>query len=150
MNHIFTEDQILNEDKAYWKVILSDDSVYLEHDILSKQIAWLELKQHCETNKVFVKDMYIRFRCHLEHVYSIGESDGVFFRKMSLGSFGERRTAQFYLIGSVSNGTIFVDHWRVPEILLEDHDTRPVNDSEDWSIIWNSNQDLTELKELHS
>lgn len=142
--HTFSEDQIRDEDKPYWKVTLSDGNQYIQHDILSGRVAWLDLKEYCETNGVCVRDMYIVFRCHTEHVYSSVGSDGVFFRKMSLGSFGDRRTAQFYLIGSVSNGRISVDHWRVPELLKEDFDTREANEHENWSVIWNLNQDSME------
>ena len=135
------DDFITDKDSTIWIAKLSDGRLVYEDDDrpgYEERSAWKRLKTFCELNKLYVKQMFIKFRSHTE-VCPEGHN-GYFFRKGVIASFRERRiTLHRYLTGPVTGGIINVQVWQVPEIILETTESRDIDGCED-AIIWNPSQ----------
>lgn len=133
------DDFILDKDKTFWYVKLSNGETVYQDDFRygEKDIAWYRLKEYCKINSLSVLEIFIRFRSHTEKVIT-NDGDGVFFRNKVLGNMSNHRNTYFFLFGVIKNGNIHVDHWIVPEIIYEETDDRPIEGCED-GILWNAN-----------
>jgi len=127
------------KDLPYWYVILSnneciyqDDYRYGEYDLTIDR-----LRNYCKKNKLSIKKAFVKFRSHTELAVSLDDGDSFFFRKKVLGSFSSDRNSHYYLFGKVKNNKIYVNHWKIPELILEESDERDLTDDCEESIIWN-------------
>lgn len=136
---------IEDKDETIWIATLSDGrKVYQDDDRPehTERRAWVRLQEFCKKNNLYVVSMTVKFRSHQEDTKK--SSEGYFFRKGILGSFGSDKSIRFYLTGPIIGNKIHVTKWRVPEIIIEEEEIRDIEGNED-GIIWNQN-----LKALES
>jgi hypothetical protein len=127
------------KDLPYWFVTLNNgETIYADdHRYGDNDKTIVRLKNYCKKNELQVKTVVLKFRSHGELALSLKDDESFFFRKKALGSFGDDKTSHFYLFGSVKDGIIKVQHWRIPELILEESDERDLTDDCEESIIWN-------------
>lgn len=131
------DDFINDKDETIWIATLSDGrKVYQDDDRPEHQEkrAWVRLQAFCSKNNLFVTQMSIKFRSHNED--NPVSSEGYFFRKGVLGQFGSTKSVNYYLTGPIIDGKIHVTKWRIPELIIEEQEVRPIDGNED-GIIWN-------------
>jgi hypothetical protein len=116
----FTEELQTERGVALWRATLSDGSNVVMDDHrfgLRPHSAWLRLREYVAERNLWVTSLGITFRSHRQLGVIPDDADGYFFCKSSLGSFGERETLAFYLIGSLTGGKLVVQQWQVPELV---------------------------------
>lgn len=111
-----------------WVVTLSDGTTVYQMDEDSRVDggnSWLSLKKYTEENKLYIKDMIIRFRDHAEVVGSGAE--GYFFIHMALGHI--TGYTQLYYSAGVLEGDLIKGHqWIIPEIMSLEQFTKKLTD----------------------
>ncbi len=140
------DDFILDKDSTIWIATLNDDTVVYQDDgrYPDSPVAWKRLKQYCEQNKLFVKNMKIKFRSHTEDAGSSDE--GFFFRYGCLSNPYLQKTFQEYVTGPIIDGKIHIKRWRIPEIITDsfDNEVREIIERDYEAIIWNLNLESRE------
>lgn len=129
---------IIDKDKPFWYVILSNGTTIYENNN-TKTNSWILLKRYCKRHKLYINKMYIRFRSHVEEVIS-EPCCGVFFRMGILASPSPKmkNNKHLYVIGSVQENHIDITTYYVPELLVESTETRKLYKHRG-QIIWNPN-----------
>jgi hypothetical protein len=120
----------LMEGGGRWVVTLNDGNrVYQDDDRpeMNPKSAWERLGLVCEANKLYIVDMYLQFRSHLEHLPS--NADGYYFAKSIMGSFGSDKNWHFYVVGTLKNGILKVDTWKLPELIINESEERSIEDA---------------------
>lgn len=125
----FTPDDFINEryeSESRWIVTLSDGrKVYQDDDRpgVFPNSAWVRLGTFLEnTPELSIVGMSIGFR---DHIIQVGDNaDGYYFVKSACGSPGSEVTLGFYVVGTLSNGILSVQSWKIPEIILTYEETR--------------------------
>jgi len=105
--------------KTWIRATLSNDSeIYLKD-----YTEWMELKEHCITHKLAIKNVGLQYRSHSVEV-DTNNSDGVYLAKSILGSFGQS-TKQTFTIGILKDNIVNKTTWLIPELIkeLENKDT---------------------------
>lgn len=133
------EDSFINDQKEHttrWVVKLdNDEDVYFDDNRpgLNEHSSWSRLKQYCESNNRYIKNMYLQFRSHYENVEP--NKEGYFFSKLVRGTFHSKRTEYFYLVGYLENNTVYIKKYSVPALILRDEFTRTFEECKDL-LIW--------------
>jgi len=125
------------EGQTLWIATLDDGTtVYQDDDRdgISPPSAWLRLREHCRVNSRHIVRLFLRFRSHVEHLPE--NADGYFFCKAALGVFGNDHTQHFYVVGSLKNGILTVDKWKIPELIRWETETREYS-LDDECLIYN-------------
>jgi hypothetical protein len=128
---------ITQKDKTFWIAKLSDGrTVYQDDDRpdYEERNAWLRLKKFCEENNLFVTQVKIQFRDHIEVLPESNE--GYFFRYGAFGCLKSKKSYSRFIVGPVKNNQVEVQVWRIPEIILENEysETRNIEDCKDGLI----------------
>lgn len=116
--------EITGEDfrgRPMWIVNLSDGTTVYQSDDdprLEEHNSWLCLKKHVEQNNLYIKDMILRFRDHVEVVGSNAEA--YFFVHMILGNF-VGYNQNYFNAGILDNGLVKGYQWTIPEIITLEH-----------------------------
>lgn len=126
------EDEYLH--RARWEAWLSDGTHVFMDDYrpgVEPHSAWERLGVHCKENGLYIVDMIIRFRSHVE---SMGQNkDGYFFCKGVTASLG--KSLETFLTGTLDDGILVVQKWLVPSLTREkflddtDEQVRSVDDA---------------------
>lgn len=131
--------EITGEDfrgKPMWIVNLSDGTTVYQSDDdprLEGHNSWLCLKKYAEEKGLYIKDMVIRFRDHVEVVGS--GADAYFFIHMVLGNF-VGYSQVFYNTGVMRGGLIRGNQWVIPELItLEEFEKDPASPLTQQSLI---------------
>lgn len=109
------EDSFLDE-KVIWIALLSDDQIVFQDDDREgtyHHSAWVRLKDYCEQEGVYIEDLKIKFR---SHVVPIPKSDGYHFIK-GVGCMVGFDPEEFFIVGTLENGTLKRTWYKVPEIV---------------------------------
>lgn len=133
MKSLICESMTAEEIRNYltWIASLSNGQTAFqkdEHPDMEFSNSWLGLKKYCEDNQIYVKDLYLRFRDHLEPIAK--NADGFFFIKSILGNI-TGYCQNFYHTGAYYEGKnhIKVDKWLIPEILVLEHQDRLIDET---------------------
>lgn len=134
--------EITGEDfrgKPMWIVNLNDGTTVYQSDDdprLESHNSWLCLKKYVEEKGLYIKDMIIRFRDHVEVVGSESTgADAYFFVHMILGNFVGYNQI-FYNTGVLKDGLVKGNQWIVPELItLEQFEKDPTNELTQKSLI---------------
>lgn len=128
----FVEDQYtkdIMEGGGRWVVKLNDGNLVYQDDNRPDAVppsAWERLGIVCKANNLYIVDMYLQFRSNIVHLPS--NADGYFFSKMAMGGFGSEKTWNFYIVGCLKNDILTVEHWKMPELLQYEVETRNVDE----------------------
>lgn len=130
-------------DLARWIVTLNDGTKAYQDDAGQGELrqgtnlsSWERLQNYCKKNSNYIVAMQLQFRSHIENIPS--NAEGYFFRRSILGGIGGEKTKKrspdvfFYLAGVLKDGKVYVQKWRIPELILntEVEDVRDPNDYE--------------------
>lgn len=108
-----------------WVVVLSNGQRVFQDDERPGQhphSAWERLYYYCLHNDLYIVDMYIQFRSHVESMPS--NCDGYFFSKAVLSGMLEGKTKQLFLIGTLNGQTLSINTWQLPELLITETEER--------------------------
>lgn len=134
----FEEDEYivsLYEHSTRWVVKLNNgQNVYQDdgRDGILPESAWTRLKQYCKENHLWIIDMRLQFRSHVEHLPS--NKSGYFFCKSILGSPALPKNIHFYVSGYVENSVICTTTWRIPELVENETETRNIQENQECLI----------------
>jgi len=118
-----TKDQyIVNYQETYpcWVVTLSSGLVVFQDDFrpgIEPHSAWERLYHYCHANDDYISKMIVRFR---SNVQSLPENaDGYYFSKGVRAGIYAVRTLHLFFTGTLNNGLLEVQCWKVPEMIPE-------------------------------
>lgn len=98
---------------------------------------WLKLKSYCQANGLYIVNFRITFRnCH--HHLSSGES-GYYFINSAGILYGTNKTFLYYVVGVVREGKIHIERIKIPELMVEETEIRPIIGNEECLIMRPSN-----------
>jgi hypothetical protein len=80
--------------------------------------AWLRLRERVAKTGARITGLSLQFRSHKQENILPADADGYFFRKSALGFLTGTETVESYLVGHLTGGRLFVQRWRVPELVL--------------------------------
>jgi hypothetical protein len=148
------DDFINDQDKTHWVVDLSNGKRVYGDDGRPglERVAWKRLRNYLYNNNLYITEMFIRFRSHIE---SVGKSEqGYFFKRGILASAYDERQYHKFIVGTIKDGLIHAQTWLVPEIIPEggieirgiehEYESLIFNDKE--TDLWNTNKDAMKLK----
>lgn len=115
-----------------WVVTLSNGVVVYQSDDnpeFAIKNSWLGLKKHVENHNLYIKDMVLRFRDHVEVIGS--GAPAYYFVHMVLANIvGWVQT--FYKIGTLrEDGKIHGETWIIPELMTAPDEPSFVRDPDD-------------------
>lgn len=100
--------------KVIWiKVMTSDEKHFFFHEYDE----WYKVKEHCEKNSVFVKDLHLQFRSN-KCIMNVSDADGVYLVRSALGSIG-MKTKHYFTVGVLKGDVVHKQMWLTPELLKE-------------------------------
>lgn len=103
-----------NVSKIFVKVMTTD----FKHFFFSEYDQWYAVKEHCENNSVFVKDLHLQFRSH-KIIIEIRDCEGVYLVRSAMGAVGQP-TKNYYTVGLLKDdGLVHKQMWLVPELILD-------------------------------
>lgn len=120
-------------ENTIWKVELSNNEIYIsDHQVIDDKSDWQRLKEYCNTNNLYVINMWICFR---DQTRKIPNGKYYFFRRMTLAPFGEierkDKAYQHFVVGSTDNkNNIHLIKYLVPELTIGEEEDRILEDSE--------------------
>ena len=100
--------------------------------VIDDDPAWIRAKKYIEDNKLSIDGVVLRFRNNIVRVFSNLNNSVMFTRCVGRAAFTENETMfiqepnQYYKIGVVSDGRVYVKKYKVPELIFEtdeDYDT---------------------------
>ncbi len=120
------------EGAARWVCTLSDGTVVYEDDNrpdVEPWNSWARLRAHCLANQLHITDMYLQFRSHTERLPN--NADGYYFVRSALGQFASNAPTQhFMVVGTIKGNKIFVEKYKIPELIVVDSEFRELKDND--------------------
>jgi hypothetical protein len=110
-----------------WRARLSDGTEAVMDDGRPGEdppSAWLRLRERVGNTGVRITGLSLQFRSHQQESILPANADGYFFRKSALGFLTGTETIESYLVGHLTDGRLFVQRWRVPELVLVEETER--------------------------
>lgn len=119
-----TEEILL--DYPRWEAVLSDGTKAY-HDESIPATPWQELRKYCLENDLKVVGLTIAFR----DIYISLPSDksGYFFRKLDRQDMLAEKTTNFFLAGYIEGDELIVKKYKVPEMELDETQSRIIEDN---------------------
>lgn len=108
------------ENNPSWTVTLESGLTVFQDDLrpgVEPHSAWERLYNYCHLNNDYVKSMTIRFRSNVHHISD--NADGYYFSKGARGLLCSTRTINLFFVGTLNQGILRVQCWKVPEMLPE-------------------------------
>ena len=112
--------------------------IYLNNDIivyLRNYNEWFELKNYCETNKISVDKIQLRYRSHIVTI-DTNNSDGVYLVKSLLGRIGGQGKDTI-TVGILENNVVKKNSWLIPELIIHHSDKDSIDKCFPQCIIYN-------------
>lgn len=130
----FVENDITSdyaEGNPRWVVTLNNgQKVYsFDHHTDKGDSCWIRLKKYCESNSLYITDIYIHFRSNTINFPS--NKDGYFFRRGILASLQSEYSQHFMYVGYLENDQLLVKKYQIPAMLLEETEYRDIEVSEE-------------------
>ena len=113
------------DNNPIWIVTLSNDETIYQDDGragVQPQSAWSRLKIYCEKNDLYIKNLKVKNRSHLEDVGS--DYDGYFFCKGAGGFLFDGHTLHTFVIGILEGEKLRTKTWRLPELIPDSFQDR--------------------------
>lgn len=96
---------------------------------------WRDLKDYCEENKVFFKELYIQFKSHQEKI-DIKGVDGIYIGRAIRGSIASGSNTHYYVVAAVRGEVMYKKWWVTPELIVEKENEDDVTDEAKPAIIY--------------
>jgi len=120
---------------AIWiRCVLNND----EELFFDKFEGWKDIKQKCESEKLFFKSLSLQYRSHKVDV-DISECDGVYLIRSVMGQIGSD-TKNYYTFGRIFGDKVKKQMWLVPELIVDKEFEESVNECFPEAIIYNEAQ----------
>jgi hypothetical protein len=139
-NHLVSkfEDDWLRErfeSHSRWIVELSNGERIIQDDgrpNVYPESAWLRLCNYCDLNGIYIENMYLQFRSHIEQVGR--GKDGYYFCRSVLGSLADNSNIHMFNVGVTEGDGINVTKWRVPELIPFGNEVRTIDECKEFLI----------------
>ena len=113
------------DNNPIWIATLSNGETVYQDDgrpNVKPQSAWVRLKIYCENNGLYITNLKVKNRSHLEDVGS--DHDGYFFCKGAGGFLFDGDTLHTFVIGILEGETLRTKTWRLPELIPDSFQDR--------------------------
>ena len=113
------------DNNPLWIATLSNGETIYQDDgrpNVEPASAWIRLKRYCKINDVYITNMKIRNRSHVQDIGS--DYDGYFFCKGAGGLLFGDMTLHTFIIGTLAGEKLSVKKWRLPELISEESEER--------------------------
>lgn len=122
-----------------WVAVL-DNGVHIIQDDwrtdLNPPKAWQRLKLYIEKTGLKIVNFHCRFMDNINNGFLADNAEGYFYRPALIAMFGAGSSWNAFSMGYVKNGVIYSQKIKVPEMIKQEDDVRPVEEALE-SIIWN-------------
>lgn len=108
------------DNNPLWVATLSNGETVYQDDgrpNIKPASAWIRLKAYCEINDLYITNIKVRNRSHIEDIGS--NYDGYFFCKGAGGVMFGDMTIHTFIIGTLTGEKLSVRKWRLPELIAE-------------------------------
>lgn len=131
-------DEFIDE-KPVWIAKLSNGfTIYQDDDRPGEEIpsAWLRLKLYCETSKISIESLHLRFRSNIIEPLP-QKAHGYFFchKIVQFISAKNKEPFRFMVVGAVENEIIHTRIYKVPELHLVEMSTRELDKYKEFVIM---------------
>lgn len=112
---------------ASWRARLSNGDVVIQDDDrpgMDPPQAWLRLQDYVRKNGLSITKIWLQFRSNIQADILPENADGYYFCKQALSFLHGSKTFHFYILGSLQNGKLVVQRWKVPELVLVEKEER--------------------------
>jgi hypothetical protein len=100
--------------RIFIKVMTTDGQHFFFHEYDD----WYKVKEYCQKNLVFIKDLDLQFRSS-RYTIDTTDCEGIYLVRSVLGSIGQP-TKNYYTVGLLKeDGLVYKQMWLVPELILE-------------------------------
>ena len=120
---------------AIWiRCVLSNN----EELFFDKFEGWKDIKQKCESEKLFFKSLSLQYRSHKVDI-DISECDGIYLIRSVMGQIGSE-TRDYYTFGKVIGNKVKKQMWLIPELIVDKEFEETVDECFPEAIIYNEAQ----------
>ena len=123
-----------NKDAIWIKCKLTDDRQFYHDDFKG----WLEIKDICDTDGVFVKELKLSFRSH-EISVDIDDAEAVYLIKSVMGQIGAD-TKHYYTTGVLKEGIVYKQMWLIPELVIDKEFEENIEECFRQAVIYNDQE----------
>jgi len=126
----YTDELQTDRGQAVWQAELSSGEVVTMDDGrpgVDEPSAWVRLGHYCRRNGLRIRRLWLKFRSNVARDILPADADGYFFCKSALGMLNSADTYHFYLVGFIRDGSLTVQRWQVPELVLIESESRPID-----------------------
>lgn len=102
-----------NTKYVFVKVMTTDGEHFFFHDYKR----WFDVKEYCEINSVFIKDLHLQFRSN-QCIIDVAKADAIYLVRSVLGSLGQD-TKRYFTVGVLSDDRLTKTMYVVPELIKE-------------------------------
>jgi hypothetical protein len=82
-----------------------------------KHEQWRNLKQKCESEKLYFSELYLQYKSHKESI-DIDNSDGIYIVRSAMGQMGGQ-TKNYFTTGLVNGDKVEKKMWLTPELVVD-------------------------------
>jgi hypothetical protein len=79
---------------------------------------WRDLKNYCETNKLFFEELYLQFKSHQVELNTDGVG-GIYIVRSIKGSLSSGANQHYYTVGLVKGSKVFKQMYLTPELIID-------------------------------
>jgi hypothetical protein len=133
-----------NTKHVFIKVMTTDGEHFFFHDYNK----WFEIKEYCEKNSVFIKDLHLQFRSN-RCIIDIENSDAVYLVRAVLGALGQE-TRHYFTVGTLRNGKMLKQMYVVPELVKEKEYEDALNNCFDEALIYDEKKKTNRKKQVQT
>lgn len=127
--YLTREEDDFTFEKPRWLAYLSNGEKIIQDDNrpgVEPASAWLRLRDYCRQTGAHVVELKLQFRSHHEAPLPT-HAEGYYFCNRVSAVWGSEESCHFFVIGVLVNNNIFVQHWKVPELILIQEEVRPAD-----------------------
>lgn len=120
-----------NKDATWIKCKLTNG----EEHFYDHHFGWILIKERCDTQDVFVEELYLQFRSH-EVKINVEDTEAVYLIRSVMGQMGNT-TRQYYTTGRLEGNKMQKQMWLVPELIVEKELSDDIDECFEEAIIYN-------------
>lgn len=116
-------------DSLRWVVALNNgETIYQDDDRegVEPASAWIRLKEYCTRHGIWIVRMWLQFRSHVVPILP-DDAPGYFFVKLAFGVWGDQKSYDAYIAGTLDGDIVRTACYKVPELELMGVSERPAN-----------------------